>query len=218
MGVYNLGGIPLEIHPASPETARFLAPFATDLAPVASLPVPQTEQREITGLFYSLCERMLTPFERLYLHGPALQYGGKAYLFTAPSGVGKSTHLDLWRQTVPNATILSGDKPLLHPTAHGCTLYSTPWQGKEGWGTVGQAPLGGIFVLRRGGQDSVTPLSAAHALPFLLEATWRPTERTAYDQLLTLLDRLLRQVPVYLLTATPTVGAVHAVKTIIDSI
>jgi hypothetical protein len=51
-----------------------------------------------------------------------------------------------------------------------------------------------------------------------LEATWRPTERATYDQLLTLLDLLLRQVPIYLLTATPTAEAVLAVKTIIDSI
>ncbi len=218
MGAYNLGGIPLEILPQAPATAHLLAPFATELPPVATLPVPPTEQKEITALFYSLCELMLTRFDRLYLHGAALQYDGKAYLFTAPSGVGKSTHLRLWQQTVPEAAILSGDKPLLHPTPNGCTLYSTPWQGKEGWGTVGHAPLGGIFVLQRGTEDAVTHLSTIDALPHLLEATWRPTQRAAYDQLLTLLDLLLRQVPIYRLTATPTVGAVHAVKTTIDSI
>ena len=218
MSAYNIGGIPLEIQPHTAHTARLLAPFATTATPVATLPPPPANKNEIVGLFYSLCRVMLERFDTLYLHGPVLEYGGKGYLFTAPSGEGKSTHLRLWQETVQEATILSGDKPLLRPTSTGCTVYSTPWQGKEGWGSVGHAPLAAIFVLRRGTENTVTPLSAAEALPHLFGATWSPEDKPTYEKMLSLLDLLLQTVPVYLLTATPTVGAVHTVKTIIDSL
>lgn len=39
----------------------------------------------------------LPAFDRFLLHGAAVAYGGAAYLFTAPSGTGKSTHIRLWR-------------------------------------------------------------------------------------------------------------------------
>ena len=48
------------------------------------------------------------------LHSSAVVADGKAYLFTADSGTGKSTHTQLWpRMFGDRAYILNDDKPAL---------------------------------------------------------------------------------------------------------
>ena len=50
----------------------------------------------------------------LYLHASAVELDGKAYLFSADSGVGKSTHTRLWQQLHGSkARIINDDKPAL---------------------------------------------------------------------------------------------------------
>ena len=51
---------------------------------------------------------------RLLAHGAVIEFEGRAYLFTAPSGTGKSTHIRLWRQYLGNAVrVINGDKPFV---------------------------------------------------------------------------------------------------------
>lgn len=49
----------------------------------------------------------------LLFHGCAVAVDGKAYLFTARSGTGKTTHCKLWEENIPGCHILIGDKPFL---------------------------------------------------------------------------------------------------------
>lgn len=49
----------------------------------------------------------------LLIHGSAIAVDGKAYLFTAPSGTGKSTHTRMWREYFKDrAVMVNDDKPL----------------------------------------------------------------------------------------------------------
>ena len=58
--------------------------------------------------------RQLLDFNGMLLHASAVMVDGKAYLFTAPSGTGKSTHTRLWLQQFgERAAILNDDKPAL---------------------------------------------------------------------------------------------------------
>ena len=82
---------------------------------------------------------------RLLVHGAVIQYDGRAYLFTAPSGTGKSTHIMLWRQYLDEAVrVVNGDKPflrILEAADEPPVVYGTPWAGKEGWQENTSAPL-----------------------------------------------------------------------------
>ena len=51
----------------------------------------------------------------LVLHASAIAHQGRAVLFSAPSGVGKSTHTQLWQKQfgAEQAVILNNDKPAL---------------------------------------------------------------------------------------------------------
>ena len=46
--------------------------------------------------------------DRLAIHSAAIIYDDKAYLFSAPSGTGKSTHANLWKDEY-DCEILNGD-------------------------------------------------------------------------------------------------------------
>ena len=59
-------------------------------------------------------------------HCAYLDFEGKAILFSGPSGIGKTTHTNLWCQYLPDqAKVLNGDKCLL--SREGNTFYANGW-------------------------------------------------------------------------------------------
>lgn len=85
---------------------------------------------ESLALYRQICERLIE-WDVVLFHGSALALDGKAYLFTAPSGTGKSTHAALWRQVFgTRVTMINDDKPLLRFAPEGVTVFGTPWAGK----------------------------------------------------------------------------------------
>ena len=67
------------------------------------------------------------------LHGSAVYTGGRAVVFIADSGVGKTTHTRLWQEYLGDElTIINGDKPIVRMRGGEPIIYSSPWTGKEG--------------------------------------------------------------------------------------
>lgn len=64
-------------------------------------------------------ERRLARQGCYILHCAYLDYNGQAVLFSGPSGIGKSTHADLWCRNISGCKVLNGDRALLCPTADG---------------------------------------------------------------------------------------------------
>ena len=137
------------------------------------------------------------------LHASAILYRGQAVLFSADSGVGKTTHTRLW-QTVYGAgavPILNDDKPAVRCMDGRYIAYGTPFSGNSEENRNESAPLRAIVLLERGASPAIRPLSAAEALPPLLAQTLRPhSNGDEMGLLLGFLDGLLRTVPVYQLT------------------
>lgn len=132
----------------------------------------------------------LRPFGIFLFHGSTVAVDGKAYLFTAPCGTGKSTHTRLWRQVFGSrAVMVNDDKPFLALTDTGVTAWGTPWSGKHGLDTNCSAPLAGVCILERGLENKIFPLTSAQALPFL------QTQAEPEDG--PLVDRLAKTVPLW---------------------
>ena len=69
----------------------------------------------------------------LMTHGSTVAMDGRAYLFTAKCGTGKSTHTRLWRQVFGGrAAMVNDDKPFLKITEAGVLACGSPWSGKHG--------------------------------------------------------------------------------------
>ena len=147
-----------------------------------------------TGAIFA---RHLLAYDGSYLHASAVVADGKAYLFSAPSGTGKSTHTEKWCRLF-GATYLNDDKPALRWVNDTWMAYGTPWSGKHDLSSPEGVPLGGIAFVKRAEVNGIRRLSADKALPlFMSQSLWRLSKAASMDKQLHLADRLLRQIPVW---------------------
>ena len=139
------------------------------------------------------------------IHASAIELDGKAYLFSGPSTVGKSTHTKLWQQIFGDrATVFNDDKPALRKMDDTWFAYGTPWCGKDGINKNMKVPLAGICFLKQGTENSIRRLNNVEAIGMLISQTHRNFKNTErLDLLLTLVDQLVREIPIYELTNRP---------------
>jgi len=132
------------------------------------------------------------------MHGSAVALNGQGYLFTAPSGTGKSTHTKLWRvQFGDEVCMINDDKPLLRFTEDEIYLCGSPWNGKHGLGSAVEVPLCGIVRLRRGETNEIEPMSQAAAVKELYLRTYRFKDREKMQIVMELIGRIVEKVPCY---------------------
>ena len=139
-------------------------------------------------------------FERsvLMTHGSTVAVDGKAYLFTAKCGTGKSTHTRLWRQVFgERAVMVNDDKPFLKITAEGVLACGSPWSGKHGLDSNVTVPLQGICILKRGQENRIERISAEEALPMLLQQSYCPLEPGKHPRFAELVRMLAEKTPLW---------------------
>ena len=162
---------------------------------------PELENLEIaeylgTGMRFA---KHILQHQGTFLHASAVILDGKAYLFSANSGTGKSTHTEKWCRLF-GATYLNDDKPVLRYIDGLWMAYGAPWSGKHDLSSPVGVPLGGIAFLERGDENRIYPMGADQAVPRLLhQSLWKLSQQQMEAQL-TLVDRLVRQIPIWELT------------------
>jgi hypothetical protein len=143
----------------------------------------------------------LLGYDGLMLHASAIAYKGQAYLFSGPSGVGKSTHTRLWKSVLgEEVQVFNDDKPALRRLDGKWYAYGTPWCGKDGININMRVPLAGICFLRQAPENRITALSPEDAIPEIVSQTLNklrvPKNR---ELLLTGVLQLSRDIPVFML-------------------
>lgn len=152
----------------------------------------------------------------LLMHGASIAYQGKAYLFTAASGTGKSTHIRLWRKFLgKEVDIVNGDKPFLsidksepNSQAH-IRIYGTPWAGKENWQKNHNFQLHGICLLNRGKSNTIRKMTPTECLPLILNQIYLPASTSSAECTLALIELLITSVPLYYLECDISEDAVR---------
>ncbi len=163
---------------------------------IASRPYPDAIL-EITAVQRKLAECLFAA-NTLLFHGSVVAVDGAAYLFTAKSGTGKSTHTRLWREVFGDrAVMVNDDKPFLRITPEGVLACGSPWNGKHRLGANVDVPLRAICVLTRGEVNEIQPLSAGDALSMLMQQSNRPLQPRLMPKYLELIDALTKQVAFY---------------------
>jgi len=152
--------------------------------------------------------RQLLDFDGLMLHSSAVVVDGKAYLFSADSGTGKSTHTGLWlKKFGARAFILNDDKPALRLEDGAWYAYGTPWSGKHDISVNTRVPVAGIAMVERAETNSIEPFGGREAILAVYQQIHRPGGTDCRIKLLELLDKLFRLVPVWRLRCNMDIEA-----------
>jgi len=151
------------------------------------------------------------------LHSASVLYQGRAWLFSGHSGMGKSTHTNLWNQIL-GTEILNGDLNLMEITdGAAAQIHGTPWCGTSRIADTHTYPLGGIVLLKQAKHDTCIELSedekALLVMQRLISPAW--TEKMLADNL-AFTKKLAGLVPVFRLECTKKDSAVYTVKKWVD--
>ena len=152
---------------------------------------------ELTAVQRKLAEVL---FERnvLVFHGSVVAVEGQAYLFTAKSGTGKSTHTRFWRETFGDrAVMVNDDKPFLRITEDGVLAYGSPWNGKHKLGNNICVPLKAICILERGEENQIQAISGQEASMMLFQQSNRPMDPRKMPIYMDLIDQLSKKTEFY---------------------
>ncbi len=134
----------------------------------------------------------------ILMHSAVIAVDGKAYVFMAKSGVGKSTHISLWREVFgEKAIIVNGDKPFFSFDGDTFMVHGSPWKGKEGFGEPISLPVYGICFLERGTTNIITPATEAEIVDKLFHQVLLPKKATELSLFMAIIDRILKTVPFY---------------------
>jgi hypothetical protein len=149
---------------------------------------------------HRLLAEKLTEHHVLLMHGSALCMDGQAYIFTAKSGTGKSTHARLWREVFgPRVWMINDDKPMLKFKSDGITVWGTPWDGKHHLSRNAGIPLKAVVHLKRDDENSIEPLPKADAFPVIMEQTYHSKDPATAAKILKLEMQLLNKTEFYTL-------------------
>lgn len=210
MSLYNIADLKVEMD-VSGRTAQQAAPYKTEQgsadmalrydAETVLKNNPQLQSLDMAEYMLSgaVFARQLLQYDGFQLHASSVILGGHAYLFSAPSGTGKSTHTEKWVRLF-GARYLNDDKPALRLKDGRWMAYGTPWSGKHDLSHPEKAPLGAIAFLCRGTENAIRRLEPQEAIPYYISQLPRVISGELMERQLTLLDQLLQDVPVYLLT------------------
>lgn len=159
------------------------------------------------GLAFDLMEYMVTGsvFNKIMLtrggcmlHSSAVVLDGTAYLFSADSGTGKSTHTQLWLEHFGDrAYIINDDKPVIRKVDGEWYVFGTPWSGKTDWNVNTKAKLGAIIFIERSEENFTNEISVGEAIPKFIKQTTRKIREDKMKMLLDIMEQLLTEVPVY---------------------
>lgn len=153
---------------------------------------------ECLALLRKLCDYAIKNADCLLFHSSAVMVDGNAYLFTAPSGTGKSTHARIWRKLLGDrAVMINDDKPLIRYVDGEFYVYGTPWNGKHRLDNNVKAKLKAVCLISQAKENSIKKVTPKEMLVTMLNQTVRPEDIADMDKLLILIDKMLTTVDLY---------------------
>ena len=224
MAVYVIAGLPVEYECRFPllknrsekykavngEKAEFTLTLDDDFFKEKREKFPNVsdENQEYMGMATAFYKKLLH-YDGVMLHASAVAVDGYAYLFSAPSGTGKSTHTKLWQELLgkENAVIINDDKPAIRKKDGIYYAFGTPFSGKHDISENCGFPIKGICFLRRNSENKIHRIDAKIAMTPFFNQTIRPVEEENMDLLCENTDDILKNVSFYALDCRADIEA-----------
>lgn len=147
----------------------------------------------LTGLMFL---ELALKEKKLALHGAALNVNNNGIIFSAPSGVGKSTHANHWVTNIENVEVINDDKPLLFMNDGVPYVCGSPWSGKSRINKNQTVPLKQIVFLKQGSNNQIYQLSNKRKILYLFRNTIRPRNEQLMEEAITIIDALMKSVDI----------------------
>lgn len=205
----EMAGLKIQIDTISPRTCILCREYLSDVAPEISViirnedieqekqGIDSTEDKEIyieTISAYRKIADQAIDYGVLLMHGAVIATSGCSYMFTAPSGIGKTTHIKHWLRNDKSAFVVNGDKPLIRITDEDVLACGTPWSGNEHMNTNTMVPLKAIIVMERSDNNHIMSIPFAQVYPYLVQQTYIPKDVKRAKKALELLLELGKRV------------------------
>lgn len=153
--------------------------------------------------------------QAIWMHGSSICYNSKAILFSAASGVGKSTHTRLWKQYVPGVEYINDDKNIIIFENNKMVLYGNPWSGKHQIDNNIKAPLAAIVFLHQSKNNEISKITKKEAFFKILKQVIQPFDKESSNEWNNMTDELLK-IPAYELGCNISSEAVMLVKNTLE--
>ena len=131
-------------------------------------------------------------------------------MYSADSGVGKSTHTRLWIQKFgrENVMIINDDKPVVRYIDNDWYAYGTPFDGGSGININIRASFGGVVFIERAEENSIINLNKNEVFTRLYKNTIKFSLDSEYaGYMLNTASKLIEEIPFYLLRCNTDIQA-----------
>lgn len=234
MAIYKIADLYLEMNPRFDKLRRQAEKYRVQEAPRIDFEIFQPydyleeKQLESPQLTLEDCEYMwfgadfsnkMLEFNGAMIHASCVSLDNEAYLFSANSGVGKSTHTALWVKYfgADRAFIINDDKPIIRRIGNEFFAYGTPFSGKTDLNENVKVKLKAIVFLERGLSNSISTIPSSEIIERILNQTFRPRVTRRYITFLSLLDLLIKEKPIFKLNCNISFDAVKLVYDTINN-
>lgn len=157
-------------------------------------------------------ERILYHYKKYLYHCSYVDAHGKAVLFSAPSGGGKTTQGMLWEKYA-DATMINGDRAVLEMTEDGVLCHGLPIAGSSGVFINRTLPLAAIFTLKKAQENRVRILRGKEAfLAVYSQLTVNLWDQEFVQDALDFSMLVAERIPIYELSCTISEEAVRVAE------
>ena len=157
-------------------------------------------------------EHLIARNHGVILHASYIAWRDRAILFTAPSGTGKSTQAELWKD-LRGAQIINGDRVAIRLEQGKLLAEGIPFAGSSKYCENRSLPLAAVVYLGQAPTTTIRRMKGAEAFMRIWEGcsvnTWDREDVRLISDLVT---NLVQTVPIYHLTCTPDESAVVALE------
>lgn len=214
MSLYKIANVYIEMNPKYNRTLNQAKAYLTDDKVKPNLTIDERiepiikeyEERyshlskeDVEYIIYgSAFYDTLLKYNGFMLHSSCVIVDDEAYLFSAPSGTGKSTHTQIYLKVFKErAKILNDDKPAIIIDNNNIYAYGTPFSGKTALNLNEFYPIKGICFIERSEDNFIEEMPSAKAIFNILNQTIRSITADKTDILLDYIDKVVKNVPIF---------------------
>ncbi len=217
MNKYNIAGLNVSAEFHYDRMKNNMPKYACDFDGDADITINVSKEASVNvqdgnpHLTLGACEYMLAgsqfyksllDHDGMMLHSSAIMMDGKAYLFSARSGTGKSTHTKLWQKLYgeDKAVNFNDDKPAIRIIDGKVYACGTPFSGKTDINLNVIVPLQGICFIERSEENYIKRIPNIKAIPLIINQTIFKNENEQMQQkVYDVMGKILKTTPVYIL-------------------